>query len=87
MEITRSKIGITELASGSKAIVVGYNTVYGGYIGKLVKKGLIVGKVLTIVELNSVEKTVKIIIDGQPVTLRKPEAEALYVKLLENDEN
>lgn len=83
MKIMKSKIGIEELTAGSKAIVVGYKTAYGGYIGKLLSKGLIVGKTLIIANTNSSENIVEVIVEKQLVSLSKPEADALYLTKLE----
>ena len=85
MKIMKSKIGIEELTTGSKAIIVGYKTAYGGYVGKLLSKGLVVGKTLTVANTNSLGNMVEIVVEKQLVSLSKPEADALYVTMLKED--
>jgi len=81
----KSTIGIREISQGSQATIVGYKNAYGGYIGKLLSKGLIVGKTLTIADSNSSENIVEVIVEKQLVSLSKPEADALYVTALKHD--
>lgn len=80
-----TKIGIREISQGSQATIVGYKNAYGGYIGKLLSKGLIVGKTLTIIGSNSSENIVEVVVEQQLVSLSKPEADALYVTEVQSD--
>ncbi|MEO1341449.1 MAG: FeoA family protein [Cyanobacteria bacterium J06635_13] len=81
----KSQINIRELAAGSQATIVGYKTAYRGYMGKLLSKGLIVGKTLTVMNSNVSEDGIEVMLDEQLVYLSKPEADALDLTLQEKD--
>lgn len=85
IKIMKSKIGIKDISKGSQATIVGYKTAYGGYVGKLLSKGLKVGKTLTIVDSSSSENIIEVVVEKQLVSLSKPEADALYLTALKND--
>ena len=74
-----SKINIRELSIGTTAVIVGYNRVYGGYIGKLLTKGLSKGKSLVVLDKTLPEGCIQIMLEEKIIQLSKPEAEALYV--------
>ena len=82
IKIVGYQISIRELCAGSTAILLGYKNVYGGYIGKLVAKGLTLGKTLTILDTASSEGRVKVMLEGKIFDLSKPEADALCVREL-----
>jgi ferrous iron transport protein A len=77
MEIT---ISIYDLSLGSVGVVVGYSRVYGGYIGKLVSKGLIPGTPFVLLNLALEQGTVQIMLQDKIITLSKPEANALCIE-------
>ncbi|MEL6930684.1 MAG: FeoA family protein [Cyanobacteria bacterium J06600_6] len=81
----KSKIDIKELTIGSQATIVGYKTAYGGYVGKLLSKGLTVGKTLIIVSFSQSEDMIEILVEKQLISLSKPEADALLLTTLEKD--
>jgi ferrous iron transport protein A len=83
MEIT---ISIYELSVGSVGVVVGYSRVYGGYIGKLVSKGLIPGTPFVLLNLALEQGTAQIMLQEKIITLSKPEANALCVEPLTEDD-
>lgn len=78
-------ISIYELSIGSVGIVAGYSRVYGGYIGKLVSKGLIPGTHFILLNLSLEQGTVQVILEEKIVTLSKPEANALCVEPVTED--
>lgn len=80
------QISIRELSVGSVAIVVGYSHIYGGYVGKLLTKGLTPGKVFIVLDTTLSEGCVAIMLKEKILTLSKPEAEALCVEPANNDE-
>ncbi|MGL4883550.1 MAG: FeoA family protein [Waterburya sp.] len=82
MEIT---ISIYELSLGSVGVVVGYSRVYGGYIGKLVSKGLIPGTPFVLLNLALEQGTVQIMLQEKIITLSKPEANALCIEPVTED--
>ncbi|MGL5794009.1 MAG: FeoA family protein [Waterburya sp.] len=82
MEIT---ISIYELSLGSVGFVVGYSRVYGGYIGKLVSKGLIPGTPFVLLNLALEQGTVQIMLQEKIITLSKPEANALCIEPVTED--
>lgn len=73
------QINIRELSAGSQVMIIGYKTVYSGYIGKLVAKGLTLGKTLTIANTGLDEGKVKVMLEGKIITLSKPESDSLNV--------
>jgi ferrous iron transport protein A len=82
MEIT---ISIYELSLGSVGVVVGYSRVYGGYIGKLVSKGLIPGTPFVLLNLALEQGTVQIMLQEKIIILSKPEANALCIEPVAED--
>jgi ferrous iron transport protein A len=77
------KLNIRELAVGTAAVIVGYNRVYGGYIGKLLLKDLTIGKSLVLLDKELPEGQVKIMLQEKIIQLSKPEAEAIFVTVIE----
>ncbi len=80
------QISIRELSIGSVAIVVGYSRVYGGYIGKLLLKGLTPGKVFVVLDTTLAEGCVAIMLQEKILILSKPEADALCIELATGEE-
>ena len=80
----RITTNIFELRPGSVAVVAGYSRVYGGYIGKLISKGLRPGISFLVLNL-TVEGTVQIMLLDKIVTLSKPEVNALCIDLVEEE--
>jgi ferrous iron transport protein A len=74
------QISIRELSVGSVAIIVGYSRVYGGYIGKLLAKGLTPGKVFVVLDTTLSEGRVAILLKEKISILSKPETDALCVE-------
>ena len=74
------KISIRELSVGTAVVIVAYNRVYGGYVGKLLVRGLTIGKNFIVLEKNLPEGCVKIMLEEKIIQLSKPEAYALYVE-------
>ena len=83
MKITTS---IRELSLGSVAIVAGYSLVYGGYVGRLISKGLIPGTPFILLNLTLAEGAVQIMLREKIITLSKPEADALCIEDLAEDD-
>ena len=80
----RITIGIWELPVGTAGIVAGYHRVYGGYMGKLISKGLLPNTSFVILNF-ALERTVQIMLQDRIITLSKPEANALCIDLKEED--
>ena len=80
----RITLSIWELPIGTAVIVAGYNRVYGGYIGKLISKGLLPNTSFVILDFAS-EGTVQIMLQDKIIILSKPEANALCIDLKEED--
>ncbi len=76
----RITINIFELSLGSAAIVIGYNKVYGGYVGKLISKGLVPGTAFVVLDFSVAQGGVQIILKDKILTLSKPEANALCIE-------
>lgn len=75
-------ISILDLSEGSVAIVAGYSLVYGGYVGKLISKGLIPGTPFVVINLALAEGAVQIMLGEKIIILSKPEANALCIETL-----
>ncbi|MGD1919114.1 MAG: FeoA family protein [Pleurocapsa sp.] len=73
------KTNISELSLGSVGIVAGYSAIYGGYIGKLISKGLTPGISFVVLNLNLAEGAVQIMLEEKIIILSKPEANALCI--------
>lgn len=80
-------ISIPDLSEGSVAIIVGYSQVYGGYVGKLISKGLVPGTPFVVINLSLAEGAVQIMLDKKIITLSKPEANALCIESLADDDS
>lgn len=83
MKITTS---IRELSLGSVAIIAGYSLVYGGYVGKLISKGLKPGTPFVVLNLALPEGAVQIMLQEKIITLSKPEVNALCIETLAEDD-
>ncbi|MEO0836864.1 MAG: FeoA family protein [Cyanobacteria bacterium J06642_3] len=79
----KSRICIDKLLVGSTVTIVGYNPVYGGYVGKLLAKGLTVGRSFKLLDVSNIERVLKMSSKGSTVVLSKPEADALYVTAID----
>ena len=84
MKIT---IDIFDLSLGSVAAVVGYNRIYGGYIGKLISKGLLPDTPFVVLDLTAAGGGVKVMLSDKIVTLSKPEANALCIEEITRDDS
>lgn len=71
---------IRELSQGTVAIVVGYDRAYGGYIGKLLVKGLTPGTAFIALDASHPAGYSEIILPTKIIKLSKPEANALCVE-------
>ena len=80
----RITIGIWELPVGTPVIIAGYNRVYGGYIGKLISKGLLPNTSFVVLSF-ALEGAVQIMLQDKIITLSKPEANALCIDFKEED--
>ncbi|MBE9042802.1 ferrous iron transport protein A [Pleurocapsales cyanobacterium LEGE 10410] len=80
----RIKTSIFELQSGSVAVVAGYSRVYGGYVGKLISKGLEPGTSFVVLNLAK-EGNVQVMLLDKIITLSKPEVNALCIDLSEEE--
>ena len=81
----RIKTNISELSLGSVGIVAGYSAVYGGYIGKLISKGLTPGVSFVVLNLNLAQGAVQIMLEEKIIVLSKPEVNALCIDLAAED--
>lgn len=77
---------IRELSQGSVGIVVGYARSYGGYIGKLLTMGLNPGTTFVVICPRSTQGWVEIMLPEKIIKLSKPEAEALCIEEVLDDE-
>lgn len=74
---------IKDLPIGTKAYIVGYDKVFGGYIGRLLSMGLTPGTTFTVVRHGMMGYPVQIEVRGCLLSLRKQEADALCVEELD----
>ncbi len=77
-----TKLNLKDLSIGTAAAVVGFNRIYGGYVGKLLSKKLTVGKELVLLDKDLPEGRVKIKLEDKIVQLSKAEANAIYVEVI-----
>ena len=75
------KTSIAELSLGSVGIVAGYSAIYGGYIGKLIAKGLTPGISFVVLNLNLAQGEVQIMLREKIIILSKPEVNALCIDI------
>ena len=73
------KTNIAELPLGSVGIVAGYSAVYGGYIGKLIAKGLTPSVCFVVLNLDLAQGAVQIMLEEKIIILSKPEVNALCI--------
>ncbi|GAB4228344.1 MAG: hypothetical protein Kow0049_09280 [Stanieria sp.] len=78
---------IKELSLGSVATIVGFDKVYGGYIGKLLAKGLTPGTTFTVLNLTLPGSEIAIMLPEKIVKLSKPEVDALCVEEIKEEES
>lgn len=79
------KTNISELPLGSVGIVAGYSPIYGGYIGKLISKGLTPGISFIVLNLDLAQGAVQIMLQEKIIILSKPEVNALCIDTLIED--
>ena len=77
---------IKELPLGSVAMIIGYDKAYGGYIGKLITLGLIPGRQFIVLDNFSKIDSVVILLPEKILELSKPEADALCVEEIQEEE-
>ncbi|MEM8676634.1 MAG: FeoA family protein [Cyanobacteria bacterium P01_G01_bin.67] len=82
----RIAINISELPLGAAAIIVGYSRVYGGYVGKLVSKGLLPGTPFVVLSLTTTSGGVQIMLKEKMIKLSKPEVNALCVEIMGDED-
>lgn len=80
------RTSVRELSLGSVAVIVGYDKAYGGYIGKLTALGLTPDTQFIVLDRFTQEKSVSILLSEKVVQLSKPEADALCVEEIKEDE-
>lgn len=83
MKIT---ISIYELSPGSVGIVAGYSLAYGGYVGKLISKGLIPETSFILLNSALAQGAVQIMLEEKMIILSKPEANALCIDTAGEDD-
>ncbi len=74
------KTRIDELSVGSIGIIVGYDSTYGGYVGKLMAMGLTPETEFVVLEICSTQGCVSILLQDRILNLSKPEVNALCVE-------
>ena len=77
---TIARTSLKEMNRGTVACIVGYDRVRGGYQGKLLSMGLAPGTELTLVAVDPLVNSVDVLVGGYPLSLSKPEADALIVE-------
>ena len=80
------RTSVRELSLGSVAIIVGYDKAYGGYIGKLTALGLMPGTKFIVLERFTQENSIAMLLSEKIIHLSKPEADALCVEEIEEEE-
>lgn len=80
------KTNISELSLGSVGIVAGYSAVYGGYVGKLISKGLTPEVYFVVLDLNVDGGAVQIMLQEKIIILSKPEVNALCIDTYAEDD-
>ncbi len=80
------RTSVRELSLGFVAIIVGYDKAYGGYIGKLTALGLTPGRKFIVLDRSSQEQSVVILLSEKVIRLSKPEANALCVEEMREEE-
>ena len=78
---------IRELPEGSVAVIVGYDQVYGGYIGRLIKMGLKPETEFIVLCTTCPEGGVEILLKERIIKLSKSEADALCVEEIVDEED
>lgn len=81
----RIETSIRDLSQGTVGIVIGYDRAYGGYIGKLLVKGLTPGTTF-IANASHPAGFSEIILPSKVVRLSKPEVNALCVEPITHEE-
>ena len=80
------RTSVRELFLGYVATIVGYDKAYGGYIGKLMAMGLTPGTKFIVLDLFTQETSIAIPLSEKVIHLSKPEADALCVEEIEEEE-
>ncbi len=80
------RTSVRELSLGSVAIIVGYDKAYGGYIGKLTALGLTPGTEFIVLDRFTQEKSIPILLSEKVIHLSQPEADALCVEEIKEED-
>lgn len=80
------RTSIKELSIGSVATIVGYDKAYGGYIGKLITVGLTPGTKFIVLDRITGKNSVVMMLSEKIIELSKPEADALCVEDISEEE-
>ncbi|MDJ0899812.1 MAG: FeoA family protein [Xenococcus sp. MO_188.B8] len=80
------RTSVRELSLGSVATIVGYDKAYGGYIGKLIAMGLMPGTKFVVLGSLTQENSVIMLLLEKVIELSKPEANALCVEEITEEE-
>ena len=80
------RTSVRELSLGSVAIIVGYDKAYGGYIGKLTALGLTPNTKFIVLDRFTQENSVTILLSEKVIHLSKPQADALCVEEIKEEE-
>ena len=80
------RTSVRELSLGSVATIVGYDKAYGGYIGKLIAMGLTPGTKFVVLGSLTQENYVIMLLLEKVIELSKPEANALCVEEIAEEE-
>lgn len=70
---------LRNLTIGTSGSIVGYDRVYGGYIGKLIDMGLTPGTDFLVLNIVP-QKAVELLVRGAAVALQRPEMDALCIE-------
>lgn len=74
---------LRDLATGQSAVVAGYEDADPAYRGRLLAMGLTRGSVLTVIKVAPLGDPVKVEVRGYGLSLRKAEADALIVEIIQ----
>ncbi len=80
------RTSLRELSLGSVATIVGYTKAYGGYIGKLTAVGLMPGTKFIVLDSFTKEDSVVMLLSEKVIRLSKPEADALCVEEIRDED-
>ncbi len=72
---------LRNLTIGTSGSIVGYDRVYGGYIGKLIKMGLTPGTDFLVLNIMP-QSAAELLVRGTVVALQRPEMDALCIEAI-----